>query len=470
MSGFADDPAAWFANDSAAAHRMPRAEAEALQLAALQARFAALRDRLPPLAALADAQGIDAIDRLEAAAPLLYPHTIYKSYPEQLLAEGDYRGMTRWLSRLTANDLSAIEAGEFATMDEWMDAIDRSTAVDMYHSSGTTGRLSFYPRGKHEVRMQVAHSRMTVSDWFDPPRFKHGDWYFSVIWPSHAFGRSMVLRTAQLYRTLAAETPGDFHPLLPSALSADFHYHVLRTQNMRAAGHPFGPVASDYVRARHEEAEALRSHAPRRIQELLDIIVARTNVGRILIAGGPVNIHAIAAAGLARGMHGVAMPGSVIRTFGGFKNHPGIPTFEADITRFTGNPGFMDAFGMTELTSAFSMCREQRYHIPPWILPLVLDPRTGACLPRRGRQRGRAAFFDLVAQTYWGGVITADLVDVDWTPCGCGRTSAYMHQGMGRIAEADDEDAHIGPAPRHAIAAAMEALREGLLPRETVPA
>jgi hypothetical protein len=459
---FADNPAAYFANTSSTAHRLSRAETEALQLATLRARFAALRDRLPPLAALADAQGIDGIDSIEAVAPLLFPHSIYKSYPERLLIEGDFARLTRWLSRLTANDLSPLEGARFPTMDAWMDAIDRHTAVDIYHSSGTTGRMSFYPRGKHEVLMQIEHAKMTVFEWFDPAKMHYGDWFFTVIWPAHAFGRSMILRAGQLFRMLSVENDADFHPLLPAALSADYQYHILRTQNMLGAGNAFGPVASDYVRARLAEADALQAYVPERTGQLLDVIASKREVQRILIAGGPVNIHSIAAAGLARGMTGMAMPGSVIRTFGGFKNHPTIPTIEADIVRFTGNPDFMNAFGMTELTSGFSMCRERHYHVPPWILPLVLDPETGECLPRQGRQRGRAAFFDLVAQTYWGGVVTADLVDLDWTPCGCGRTSAFMHEAVGRIPESGEQDAHIGCAPRHAVAAALESLREGL--------
>jgi hypothetical protein len=70
---FADNPAAWFGNDPVRAHALPRAEVEALQLEALRARFAALRDQLPPLAALAAAQNITDIASLDAAASLLYP-------------------------------------------------------------------------------------------------------------------------------------------------------------------------------------------------------------------------------------------------------------------------------------------------------------------------------------------------------------------------------------------------------------
>lgn len=50
---FADDPATYFGYDAWEAHQHPREEIEALQLTALQSRFAALKDKIPPLGALA---------------------------------------------------------------------------------------------------------------------------------------------------------------------------------------------------------------------------------------------------------------------------------------------------------------------------------------------------------------------------------------------------------------------------------
>lgn len=460
---FADDPATWFENDSARAHHLPRAQAEALQLAALRARFAALRPALDPLDALASAQGLSALPSLDSAARLLYPHGFFKSYPEQLLIEGAFAPMTEWLSRLNVADLSAVRGRDFATMDDWLDALDTETDLEMYHSSGTTGRLSFYPRGKAEAVVQLAHASMAIAEWFDPPRLRHGEHFFTLVWPSHAFGRSAILRAASLFRRMLTEDAEDFQPLLPAVLSTDYQYHILRTQNMAAQGHAFGPVASDYVRARMDEAEALKAFVPERTQQLLDIMAERKARGRrVMIAGGPVNIHALAKAALDRGMESALLRGSLVRSFGGLKNHPDIPTLEADVRRFTGESNYLNAFGMTELTSTFSMCRAGRFHIPPWVVPYVFDAQSGALLPREGRQKGRSGFFDLVPQSYWGGVITADAVEIGWEGCACGRTTPHMAPVIQRIVDRPGEDCHTGPAPRTAIDTALEALLNGL--------
>ncbi len=460
---FADDPAAWFEYDSHRAHHLPRAEAEGLQLEALRERFGVLRGKLPALAALADAQKIDTVASLAAAAPLLYPHGFFKSYPEQLLVEGAFATLTEWLSRLNISDLSAVRGRNFVAIDDWLDALDNETALEMYHSSGTTGRLSYYPRGKAEGVVQLAHASMAIAEWFDPPKIRHGEHFFTLVWPSHAFGRTAILRGAKLFRQMLTENEDDYQPLLPSVMSADLHYHILRTRNMMDQGHAFAPVASEYVHARMAEAEALKAYVPERTQQLLDIMADRKRSGkRVMIAGGPVNIHNLAKAGLDRGLESLLLPGSLVRAFGGLKNHPDIPTLEADVARFTGEPNYLNAFGMTELTSTFSLCRAGRFHIPPWVVPYVFDTENGALLACIGRQRGRSGFFDLAAQSYWGGVITADAVEIGWDDCTCGRTTPHMAPAISRIAETPGGDCYIGPAPTAAVDAALEALLKGL--------
>lgn len=117
---------------------------------------------------------------------------------------------------------------------------------------------------------------------------------------------------------------------------------------------------------------------------------------------------------------------------------------------------------MTELTASFSMCRAGRFHIPPWIISYVFDPASGALLPREGRQKGRSGFMDLLPQSYWGGVISADAVEIGWDACACGRTSAHMAPAIQRITSGGDGDVLIGPATESAISTALDALLDGL--------
>lgn len=460
---FADDPAAWTEGDAHWAHHLQPAQVEALQLAAVNARFASLRDKLPPLAALADAQGIVDISSLDAGVYLLFPHGIYKSYPEQCLIEGDYAAMTLWLSRLTVHDLTGVQQRSFSAMDDWLDALDNETPLCLYHSSGTSGRLSFHPRAKADEAVVRDCIGMTLAENYQPERFAFGEWHFAFYWPSHAFGRTAALRTGHILAGLVCAQRDDFHPLLPTVLSSDYHYHVLRTQNMAAQGFVFGPVASDYVLARIEEAEALRRFVPERLNQFADSIAALKGEKRVMIAGGPVNIQSIISAGLARSNNSrPAMHGSIVYSFGGHKGAPETRSLETDAKRYLGNPLLCEAYGMTEISGALNKCEAGRFHVPPWIVPYVLDVISGSPLPREGRQSGRGAFMDLLPQSHWGGVITADYVEIDWQTCPCGRQSAHMGPEVRRIAENAGDGRMIGPAAQTALYSALEALTKGL--------
>ena len=58
-----------------------------------------------------------------------------------------------------------------------------------------------------------------------------------------------------------------------------------------------------------------------------------------------------------------------------------------------------------------------RYHVPPWIVPMVLNKDGDALLPHAGGEvEGRAAFFDLSLDGRWGGVITGDKISLDLGP------------------------------------------------------
>src|SRR3546814_7362425 len=77
---------------------------------------------------------------------------------------------------------------------------------------------------------------------------------------------------------------------------------------------------------------------------------------------------------------------------------------------------------MQELHSGMPRCRAGgRYHVPPWVVPLILDKSGDALLPiGNGEYEGRAAFFDLSIDGRWGGVISGDRISIDFSPCPCG--------------------------------------------------
>ena len=455
---FGDDPGAWFGDNAHAAHHLASREVAAYQLEALARRFDALVAKIAPLGALAEAAGVARIEAIEDAVPLLFPHGFYKSYPETWLAEHRFEELTEWLQHFTTCDLSPVAARNFPTIDAWLAALDRETALHIFHSSGTTGRLSFYPRGKLENTRQTRHSRMSLADMVEPMGFARSALRFTMIWPSYATGHSAVLRAADLFRNSFTKTPDDFYPLFDARMSSDWQYFVMRAENARLSG---GAALSpdDYTAQKIAESSALHSNEPKFVQGLLDRIGGALASEEIMLAGGPLALHRIAELGLAKGMKSAFAPGSIVSSFGGLKGQGAPDKMVRTIEQFSGVSRLLHNYGMTELSTGFSMCAAGRYHCPPWVIPYLFDAKNGRPLAREGKQSGRVGFVDLAAQSYWGGFISGDSVDLDYNPCSCGRTTPHIGPQIERLPSSDAADMMIGAASAQAIEAALEVLR-----------
>jgi hypothetical protein len=105
-------------------------------------------------------------------------------------------------------------------------------------------------------------------------------------------------------------------------------------------------------------------------------------------------------------------------------------------------------YSMQELHSGMPRCqRGGRYHVPPWVVPLVLDQAGDNLLPiEDGEYEGRAAFFDLAIDGRWGGVISGDKISIDFRPCACGNAGPSIRDNIVRYADLGGGDDKIGCA------------------------
>ena len=433
MISFADDPADHFKFDLHAAHHQQPSDMKPLQLEAARKRFADGVEHFPPLAALAEHRDVSEIGNHEDLAKVLFHHTLFKSYPEEALFAGDFDTLTDWLGNFTTNDLSVVRSRDFNSLDAWLDALNTDTAMHVLHSSGTTGQLSFMPRGELEHQFSIRHTQMCLAEIAKPGRFERNAPDFKVVWPAYAGGWSGVLSLGETFRDVLCASEDDYHPLIPDRLSADHQLYLMQIENARLAGEDFIDAPSDHVQEAIDRSLAFRASEAQRMEELLDNIQSAWRGRKIVYAGGPVLLYAMSKAGLARGMEGALAEGSRIITFGGFKGVSPVGDEEAVIKRFSGVPRIQFVYGMSELTTAFLMCESGHYHIPPWIIPFVLDEATGDPKPLEGTQTGIAAFMDLTTRTYWGGLISADRVTISWERCACGRTTPYMKAEVERV-------------------------------------
>ena len=143
----------------------------------------------------------------------------------------------------------------------------------------------------------------------------------------------------------------------------------------------------------------------------------------------------VAVDGLAAGQERVFASNSVLLTGGGFKGRQTISDWKDILKKFYGVDQVFMSYGMTELNTYNIACSKGVYHVFPWNIPMVLDP-DGTPLPRSGVQTGRAGYFDLLAQTYWGGILTGDRITVHYDEeCGCGWKGPWIEDNVQRFSE-----------------------------------
>ena len=424
-------------------YRIPPAEQEEIQLAGLRARFAELRERIAIVGKMAENQDVREIRRLEDAAPLLLPHSTYKSYSLSVIERGQFDRLTRWLAGLTSHDLASLDATGCDTIDDWIALLDARTPIRVIHSTGTTGKLSFLPRSVVELEAMVTNHRRTFDIYpGELPRISVPVEQAPVIFPWYRHGAMAYHRLFEgMLRHLFAGNESMIFALNPGRLSADAISLAGRLRAAEAKGELGQVQIAPKIAARREALLKEQAEAPQRVQKFLARL--RAIEGRsVAVMGALPQLFDLASAGIAAGVEKLFDPVSHVAAGGGNKGRALPDDWDQQVMRFFGVPRLSDGYGMSESIASSRACTQKRYHVPPHVVPFVLDPVSGALLPRSGTVTGRFGIFDLNARTYWGGFLTGDKVTLSWAdePCACGRLGPSVHAGIRRFAESEGGD------------------------------
>jgi hypothetical protein len=431
------DPVEAFDGSYENMHSLDRQTLEQIQLAGLKTRFQQLRNNVPMLKKLADEVGVTEITALEDVVPLLFNHTVYKSYPISFLEKNRFTQMNQWLQKLTTVDLSGVDVSKCQGIDEWIAVLDKETPLNLRHSSGTSGTVSFLPRTKHEAEKHYFDSLLGLfqTNGLTPPT-RERPVKFDVLSPNYRSGTSAHLRGREL--TLKYMCSGDeskLHVLYPYDQSADLMFLAGRMRAAEAKGELDKLQVSPALLARKVDFDKLQKSMAEDLKKFVTETLAKLKGEQIYLRGTWNVLYKVAEAGLADGLEGVVSPNSLIGTGGGAKGQVVPPNWEEVLLKFFGVPRLNMQYGMSEVMASHLMCDHERYHIEPWSILFLLDPDTGEILPRRGVRTGRAAFYDLQAESYWGGFVSGDEITVDWSPCACGRKSPNMARTVERYSE-----------------------------------
>lgn len=431
-----DGPAAFFGDSLTAMQSIDRDELAQLQQEGLRYRFDGLRSKIPMLDRFADRQGIDEIVDVDDVVPILFEHTVYKSYPAALLEQARFGDLTRWLDKLTAIDLSALDVSSCKLIDEWVAVLDEQTELKIVHSSGTSGTMSLLPMSKAEWHNFGRLFRVAYLQRFGEDADMSADEEIFAIYPFFRHGASGHIRVLDMIVDHVLGSEDKLYVAYPGRLSSDVLFLAARLRAAQARGDVDRLEVPPALAARRDEFEELQKQMPAQLEAFLERTAAELKDKRVFMAGTWNLFHGMATRGLSKGMEKMFAPNSVVSSGGGAKGMVPPPNWKEDVCRFFGIDSITMAYAMSEVQAVHLMCERERYHFAPSAIPFVLDPDTGRALPRRGMVTGRAAFFDLSAQTRWGGFVTGDRITVDWDHmCECGRTSAYVVGGIERYSD-----------------------------------
>jgi len=433
---FCEDPAAFFDNSYTAMQSLPRPALADLQLAGLRLRFTQLRDRIPVLKRLADAQGVERIDTLHDIVPLLFEHTMYKSYPPSLIEKGRFSDICRWLSRLLAFDLSNIDVSGCTCIDDWVAVMDEQSPLTLLLSSGTTGTMSLMPVSKSEYDKFGRLLRVTSLQRFGEEWDSRDAAQIYCIYPYFRYGASAHLRTNDLVAKYIAGCEERLFTIYPGKVSSDVLFLAARMRAAQNRGDLDRLKIPPHLLQRKEEYEQLQREMPRHLDVFFEEVVPKLRGKRIFTQSTWNLLGGLAQKGLEKGFSNTFAPNSIVGAGGGAKGMEPSDDWMDLVRRFVGVDHIDHSYGTGEILGLHKMCVHGRYHFAPWVIPFLLDSETSKPLPRVGVVTGRVAFFDLGAETRWGGFVTGDEVTIDWSEfCPCGQESHFMHGDIRRFSE-----------------------------------
>lgn len=460
--GWMTDPYGYFGWSNTKIHSIPRAHYEAVQVAAMDMRLKQRRSQIKVLEKLADGQNITEITKLDDMAPLLFPHDIYKSYPVSLLAKHRFDQVAKWLDRLTPYDVMSADVSHCDSIDSFLMALQAQTPLDVATSSGSSGTCSFFPKSKRDYYISMEGMRVQLTQKFgmQPTESDLND-KIHTLTPMYRDGHASTGRFAHYILDIFCKGDESYlNVAFPMKISSDMMWLAARLRAAAAKGDVTKVDVPPALLARRAEWEQTQKDMPGQASAFIMRVAKELRGKRVFAMGTSHMFYQVAKQGLEDGVTGEFAPGSVVMGGGGAKGVPLADDTEEVICKFFGVDRMTSSYGMTEMNSFSVLCEHDRYHVPPWSTVFLLDLDTGKPLPRTGVQEGRSAFFDMTQDGTWGGVITGDLVTIDWdTPCKCGRTSVGLNKKINRVSELQGGDDKIScAATPQAQAEAMDFL------------
>jgi hypothetical protein len=400
----------------------------------LDRRFRERREQVPVLARRADAEGIEAVRAPEDLVALLFPHTVYKSYPASLVDQGRWEQMNRWLDSTSVHRVDVDVAG-VEGVDGWLERLAAAGHL-VAASSGTTGKSSFLNKSAADLDAAEGNQVRTLEEAGVHPDHH---WHFLSLAPDVG---SVVARRMQRVFTERFARP-DNVPRFEGAAPTEGHQaYMMRITSLRRAMAE-GTADPDAVAAMESETARRQDETNRRLAHYAEQVLARPEEDFFFGAMMALAWRLVDALRERGAAPGTLTGTNAVYMAGGTKGVELPPDHEARIAAMlhVDRERFVQLYNMQELNLGLPRCPEGRYHAREDLVLLVLDEPGESLAPvSDGQAEGRAAFFDFSVDGRWGGTISGDRIRADFGGCPCGRPGTTVFPEIVRYASLGDGD------------------------------
>jgi hypothetical protein len=409
-------------------YEMSAAEMLDRQLAAVNERFQDRVGKIKLLQNRAEEGGISEVRSVEDIVPLLFAHTAYKSYPESWLMEEKWNRLGKWLDTVSTNRVPKLDTSGVKGLDEWISLLGEHGHF-VSCSSGTTGKCAMMNATQADLDF-CGQALLRQHYWagLNPNQDRR------IMSTGQVASTPRNTSTGRPFSEAIART--DVAPFFadapPITIGGITEMVVLRK---KMADGTITPSELEYYEATAKAREAsVESVVEQAAQAIID-----SRHMKLHITGMFGSQYRVAELVRSRGYSGKDFQENSSMFSGGLKRAQ-VPDNFLEIIMDTFNltpERILNAYGMQECNTTAPMCPHGRFHVAPWVIPMILD-ESGEHLiepPATGEIEGRAAFFDLSLDGRWGGVISGDKIRMQWEECACGNRSPSVANDIARYAD-----------------------------------
>ncbi|RZI76924.1 MAG: hypothetical protein EOP13_00080 [Pseudomonas sp.] len=419
----------------------PYEDVRDIQVAAINERLGEQGERIKLVKLRAADAGITEVKSLADVVPLLLPHTAYKSYPESFLTEKKWDRLTKWLGTVSAHPTDNVDLSGVEDIDDWVAACGKA-GHHVSCSSGTTGKSAMLVASQADLDF-AARDGVAAVEWGSDIRTGDLRTTAGAAGAVAYTPRNTAMGMAMMGAFVDPAAPRFNSGLPPVTIGSMTKMITLRKAIADGTAKP-GEIAEFEAEssARQQALDAAQDGA-------VDDIIAKRD-RRLYVTGMWGSLHPFAEAVRARGYSAKDFnPENGVFLGGGLKRAK-LPDDYREYVYETFNlqPRFIyQMYGMQEINTSMPRCQEgQRYHLPAWLVALPLNKEGDELAPGMGAKdfqgpvEGRAAFFDLSMDGRWGGVISGDRIEIDFSPCACGNGSPSIKDDIARYADLEGDD------------------------------